>query len=662
MTTKSITEVEAIKEAIKADKDGTLIIGGLMLIYGMQEPDEQTGKNTIYENGVGFNAYDADVMTSMAQFYTKVGGLTWKQVNYLRKALIKYAGQISGLGGLKSKPNKFATETKGKEPKKSKAKREADEAMVVGKYQGQLWIKFPYNPDMIPKIKALAGAHFNKKDGKPLWWAPLSIDSCDILTSLGFTLQPGLQDWYDGWTSEVKYKKPVKIKGLKGKLYPFQDQGVQFIDARGSALIGDEMGLGKTIQAIAWLQFRPEIRPAVIICPASVKLNWAKEIRAWTDMEPVILEGKKSSKIGPGDIIIVNYDILADWLPALEYLKPQAVILDECHKIKNSKTKRTKAVFKLVQGVKHRIGLSGTPIINRPVEFFNPLQVICPGYFPNFKAFTNRYCDPKHNGFGWDFSGATNTNELHQKLSGRVMLRRLKKDVLPELPQKQRNHVPLALSNRAEYNKAESNFLSWLKGIDPEKAAKASNAQALTEIEALKQLTMAGKMKAAIEWIEDFLDSGEKLVVFCTHKKAVKDLQEAFKDICVTLDGSTAQKKRQAVVDQFQEDDKTRLFIGNIKAAGEGITLTAASNTAFLELGWTPGEHIQAEDRVHRIGQEADSVNAWYLLADGTIDQSIAKLIDHKAKVLDQILDGKAVDDVGMLSDLLDELRTGRMK
>jgi len=192
----------------------------------------------------------------------------------------------------------------------------------------------------------------------------------------------------------------------------------------------------------------------------------------------------------------------------------------------------------------------------------------------------------------------------------------------------------MPLDNEREYYKVEEDFIGWLQAIDPDKAARAQNAEALAKIEALKQLAIKGKIKMAIQWIRDYLDSDGKLVVFCTHRSTVDSLMEEFGDVAVKVDGSVSGKARDEAVQAFQTRPDIRLFVGNMKAAGVGLTLTAASSAVFLELGWGPGDHTQAEDRIHRIGQEADAVNIYYLIAEGTIEEQIMGLIDKKRLVL----------------------------
>lgn len=337
----------------------------------------------------------------------------------------------------------------------------------------------------------------------------------------------------------------------------------------------------------------------------------------------------------------------------------KAVVIDECHYLKNSKAYWTKDVQHLCEGVDHIICLSGTPILSRPIELYNAVQLIDPSVFPSYMDFIMNYCGATHNGFGWDLSGATNTEELHDKLTSTIMLRRLKRDMLKDLPEKTRTVIPLEISNRSEYRQVSRDFLGWLESKDPKKMESASRAEAIVKINYLKRLTAEGKMKQAMEWLRNFIDQDEKVVVFCVHKAVVKMLKDRFKGVSVVITGETPLKDRQTAVDQFQTNPSIRMLIGNIKAAGVGITLTAASNVCFVELGWTPALHDQAEDRVHRIGQKADSVNAWYLLAEDTVEMDIAEVLDEKRRVLTSILDGGAVEESSMLTALINRIRDG---
>jgi len=501
-------------------------------------------------------------------------------------------------------------------------------------------------------VKSLSGRKFVGKTRPVYWTCPPSFENIEKLIEWEFNLDKKVITLFDKMNEKVE----VQIDSIPGfeRMYPFQLKGVEFLEMMGGrALIGDEMGLGKTIQALGYLALHPELRPAVIICPASLKLNWEKEIWNWMQVPALVLSGnyKKLGFNHLENIIVINYDILDSWADFLVSLNPSCLIIDEAHMIKNQKAKRSKAVKKLAKKVDHVIGLTGTPIINRPSEFFAILNLLNKNEWPSFWGYAHKYCGAKHNGFGWDFNGSSNVEKLNEALK-RTMIRRLKSEVLPELPAKVRTVIPLEITNRAEYNKAVQDFADLMDSDSDD----TPPAVQLTRIEALKQLVVEGKIKACINWISDFLESGEKLVVFCTHKKVVNQLMDEFGHMGVKVDGSVKTTDRHESVRLFQEHPECKVFIGNIKAAGVGLTLTAASSTAFIELPWEPAAADQAEDRVHRIGQEADSVNAYYLLGQNTIDMEIAELLDEKRKVLDSVLDGKETEETGLLTELMNRI------
>lgn len=536
---------------------------------------------------------------------------------------------------------------------------ETNRKATLVKYQKTLKfavkITFPWSQEDLDRVRKLPDRKWHS-EGR-YWTAPLSIDAVEMLKEWRFELDPRLEEYLVRIKVNVDQFTEIDIPGLKHPLYPFQKKGVAFIEAKqGRALIADEMGLGKTMQALAWLQLHPELRPVVIVVPASLKLNWAREAKKWMDYPTIqILSGTNTDIALFGELVIINYDILHAWIVKLQELRPMVLITDECHYFKNNKAKRTKAIKRLGKVIPHVLALSGTPIVNRPIEIFNAIKLIDSTVVPSRWEYGKRYCGLRHNGFGWDFTGATHTDELHEKLINTIMIRRKKADVLPELPDKIRSYVPMELDNEKEYRMAENNFVQFVQMQKGREAAqRVSNAEALAEIEGLKQLAVKGKLNQAIEWISDFLNVNGKLVVFAVHKFVIAALMEEFGNKAVKVDGSVTGVNRQKAVDIFQTDSKIRLFVGNIKAAGIGITLTAASNVVFLELPWTPGEVTQAEDRTHRIGQE-NSVNIHYLLAADTIEEKIAQMLDRKRKVLDSVLDGKMTETESLLSELIKE-------
>ena len=703
--TLGLATSDEVKEAIQTDDK--YCIGALLMLYSFQTPDEQKVNSTAHDNGAGFNSTDAYVMSDISKWYLNKGYLTDKQVAFARTKILKYHTQLVGLE-VELIPNK-------QKPKLKTTDKISEPVLTTTLEKNKLLIKFQFPKgdqrfyDMVAKVKTLSGRRFDIK--QKFWTAPIGDENVTRLAEWGFRFDKALQAWNEQQViGEID--TALTIPGLQLEPYPFQREGVAFIESRnGNALIGDEMGLGKTMQALCYLQLHPELRPAIIIPPASLKLNWAREVNMWmsTKKKTKLLNGmapklpkkpdkpnhkdsKKQAKamkkyktaikiyktamevydaemvpwmqyqdgeLYPlADIYILNYDIVGSWNDALLGLDPKCIILDECQMIKNAGNKkkpviRTVETMRLAKEIPNVIGLSGTPIDNRPAEFYNILSLCRPSLFPKRWDFLKEFCDPVHNGFGWSFNGATNVAKLHTMVKT-VMIRRKKADVLKQLPAKVRSVIPLEIDNWNEYNKVEARTIQELQELTKRNPDKdAMKAAAMVIYEKLKQAALKGKLKAAIQWIEDYIDGNGKLVVFCWHKEALAMLEKHFGNIAISTARASTASKRQAAVDRFQNDPEIRLFLGQVKRDGVGHTLTAASSTATLELGWNPSWHDQAEDRVHRIGQEADSVNAYYLLAAGTVEEPIAELIDAKRKVISQVLDGKEVESAEILMDLL---------
>lgn len=441
------------------------------------------------------------------------------------------------------------------------------------------------------------------------------------------------------------------------ELKPFQKKGVlQIKKFKGRSLLADEQGLGKTIQSLFWIKKIKNRRPVVIITPASMKWTWHAEADLHFGMKTEVLEGKprRRSQLLKGDIFILNYEILKNWWEALKQLEPQSIILDEVHYLKNPEAQRTIYATLLCEGVPSVIGLSGTPLTNRPIELWPILRIIKPDLFPSFQKYAWRYCKPTYTTWGWQYTGATNKEELHRILKKNVMIRRLKKNVLKELPAKQRQVVSFKLDSYREYKEAQNNFLKWLSKQSLVKAKRAKRSQALVKIGYLLRLTAQLKAKIVDQWIDDFLEEneGSKLAAFTMHRTVIDRLREKYGKTCVIIDGSVPTNERPAIVRAFQNKPSVRLFVGNVRAAGVGLTLTAASNVVFLDLPWTPGELMQAEDRCHRIGQK-EKVVVHYLTTLHTIEESLMKILQKKSEILDAILNG---EEGGEDLDIFDEL------
>lgn len=455
---------------------------------------------------------------------------------------------------------------------------------------------------------------------------------------------------------------------------PYQRAGIAFALARTNVLFGDEMGLGKTVQAIGVINSDPTIQRILIFCPASLKVNWRNELNRWLvrAFQIVIAEGSFCPVVF-GDILIVNYDVADRHAAALRSVHWDMVIADEAHYMKNPLAKRTVAILGeparkakkktpakpevLPIAARRRVFLTGTPIPNRPIEGFPLFHALNPGEFRNLFSYAKRYCAAQENGYGWDMSGSSHLDELQKKLRASIMVRRLKRDVLKELPAKRRSVIEIAANGASDAIEREQEAWARNEG-DIERArlavelAKAGTADeyadavatlkkaasvAFTEMAQVRRDTAVAKIPYVIEHVTGVLESGCKVIVFAHHHAMIHGLREAFEGAAVIF-GEVPVMERQAQVERFQTDAGCRVFIGGIQAAGVGLTLTAASHVVFAELDWVPGNITQCEDRAHRIGQH-DMVTVEHLVLEGSIDASMARTLVAKQAILDQALD-----------------------
>jgi len=457
--------------------------------------------------------------------------------------------------------------------------------------------------------------------------------------------------------SRADHAEPIAATAavLGGELAPFQWAGVRYVlDAR-RAFLADEQGLGKTVEALAALE-ADGAYPAIVVCPASMKLGWQREAERWLPHRAtVVVEGRPA--VPPaGEITILNYEILAAHREALARRRPRALVVDESHYCKNPRAKRTQAVRKLAASVAPdglRLALTGTPVLSHADELISQLRVI--GRLEDFGSGAR---------FSNQFRGRFSEERLHWHLRRHCFVRRLKADVLPQLPAKRQVVVPVALTNATEYRLAEKDVIEWLRTQPLDlselnaRIAATLRAERLAQLGTLQRLAARGKLAAALAWIDDFLASGEPLVVFARHVEVQQAVLARFPEALHLL-GADSLRDREASIAAFQDPGGPSLIIGATRVAAQGITLTRASNVAFLELEWTPAMHDQAEDRCHRIGQR-DAVTAWYLLAAGTIDETMARLIQSKRQHVAAVTDGRMGGDDGLVNAVVRELRDGR--
>ena len=489
------------------------------------------------------------------------------------------------------------------------------------------------------------------------------------------TLRPELETLADAHAEAVTASRAedadLTIPVPDGLAYrPFQKAGIAYASQRQATLLGDEMGLGKTVQVAGLLNLRPEIRRVVIICPATLRLNWQRELERWLVTTRTI--GIATTKVWPDtDIVIANFDVA--WRKrVVEHLHAETwdlAVVDEAHFCKNPKAKRTQAIVGSDRdggGIRAtvRLVLTGTPIPNRPVELFAPLRWLDPSV--TFWAYVQRFCNARNGRFGWDFSGASNLGILQDELRSSVMVRRLKQDVLTELPAKERQVVEVPPANgdagavraeqvlvtrhkaqitalseavmRAEASDDDSDYdMAVLRLIDARRVA-------FDELSVVRHQTSVAKVPTVVAHVTALLDGGvEKVVLFGHHHDVISGLRAGLGDYDpVVVTGKTPLAARQAAVDRFQTTPDCRVFLGSIGACGTGITLTAASHVVFAELDWTPANVTQAEDRCHRIGQRGSVLVQHIVLAE-SIDVRMAKTLVRKQSVLDRALDTEAV-------------------
>jgi SNF2 family DNA or RNA helicase len=460
------------------------------------------------------------------------------------------------------------------------------------------------------------------------------------------------------------------VPDATGGLWDFQRAAVQYALLRRRTFLADEPGLGKTVQALATLEAATAY-PALVVCPASLRLNWLREARRW-------LPGRTSAAIHPEDsgewpdLALVSYDVAHRFVAHPPPPQLRSLVLDEAHFCKNPGARRTKAVIALARRLEPEdivLLLTGTPVMNRPRELVSQLEVL-----GRLDDVGGRRLLSRREPSGDDLV------TLHRRLRRTCYVRRRKSDVLDQLPEKQRVVVPVEVSNPEEYERVNHDVVAWLRrqaevearfalvtqsmsvaerasaiaarGRDAE--IRARSAETLVRLTHLALVAARGKIAMANEWIAAFLESGEKLVVFCRHREIARAIHAEIPGAALAT-GEIGADERFEQVARFQHDPTCRMIVCTLSAAGVGLTMTAASNVAFVELSWTPAEHDQAEDRVHRMGQSS-AVTAWYLLAADTIDERMATVLERKRRVIDATSDGVRYDEASTIRELTDWL------
>ena len=423
------------------------------------------------------------------------------------------------------------------------------------------------------------------------------------------------------------------------------------------------MGLGKTRQTIVSLRHLTPGGPRLVVCPASVKRNWAREIDVVSPDSPVlIIEG--SAPVAPtGEWVIVNYDILGRHIDALQRVPWAALVFDEAHYLKNHTSTRSKHARQLtlnaaaaVPGLAVQL-LTGTPLTSRPRDLFVLLQLAAHPLGRSFLAFAKRYCAAEKGEYGWKTGGASNIEELTVQLHG-VMLRRTKDDVLA-LPPKLRTWIPVEVppgtGSRAVRKVFELLAGKHQRPPAPRDIELRKRGKLLAFLVEARQALAVAKTNATLDFVRGAIDQGQKVIVFSCFDDPIQKLAAELGPAAVVVTGKTPSDRRQPLVDRFQQEADVRVFVANIVAGGTGLNLTAATQVVFNDLDWVPANHWQAEDRAYRIGQ-TQTVNVTYFVARDTIDDFVQAVLENKAALINAIVEGEALA-AGSGGDVLDELQ-----
>jgi len=434
------------------------------------------------------------------------------------------------------------------------------------------------------------------------------------------------------YTNDQRERKVEQLpEKLLKALYKFQVDGINFgIAHHCRFLLADEMGVGKTIQAISLAYIYRDSWPVLIVCPGSMKYSWKGEIQTWLGLKDHrinIINSSRQRISAEAYFYIISYDLVKNILKKLKQMTFDFVILDEAHSIKNKDSLRAKKILPIAVRAKRLILMTGTPLLAKPLEGYPLLYALRPDLFCYFKKYAYRYCDPQPTPFGYNWSGTSNTKELHWILST-LMVRRLKKEVLNNLPPKRRQKV---------FIKADPDIIGEIKKVKTQIKGRKGTLDAYT-------MTGKAKIEGACEYISDLLDIDQKFIVFAYHYDMMNKIESLMKEKHVEyirIDGNTQQDKRYDYVNNFQHNENCKVAILSIVAASTGITLTSASLVIFAELTWTPSIMIQAEDRAHRIGQNNDFVDIKYLYGPETLDDFILDRLQKKLTIVSTTLDDK---------------------
>lgn len=565
--------------------------------------------------------------------------------------------------------------------------------MVLTEINTGYAVQFDYNPRIIQALKKIPKEHRRFDPASKKWL--VSKDSSDTLMLIAKRFKANFtQSQEPEFIGDLrKLPEPSESiidfckHNMKLQPYHYQLQGIEMGMEMKRFINGDEPGLGKSMQSIGTVTALNAF-PCLVVCPSTLKENWRRE---WSDKftnkravvmtDPIKHTWDTFLKVGMVDVFIVNYESLKKYF--VKEIKPhpgrkmrlndivfkesinlfKSVIYDELHNCKDGSSQQAKYSMGIARGIDVRIGLTGTPIVNKPKDLIAQLHVIGRLMdFGGYKHFVNRYCDGG--------SGANNLGELHWRLHDMCFFRRNKKDVLKDLPDRVRQVMVCEISTRSEYNNAKNDFVKYLyevKKCTDAEVAKKLRAMFMVQLGQLKAISAKGKLESVFEWVDEIVESGEKVILFCSLREIGDRVMERYGSTCVAVRGDVTGDARQKSVDSFQKcgqcgvlhqdhksadhdfvNNEIKVIVCSIKAAGVGLTLTASSRIGFIEFPWTDADCDQCESRAHRNGQEM-AVECKYFLGDKTVDsycydiikekRSIAKMVAGQEDIQEEVID-----------------------
>lgn len=499
----------------------------------------------------------------------------------------------------------------------------------------------PFNRDIVNNIKELPYRRYNSNDKT---WTINIEDVEALINSLKKIENVDCKDLIQ-YLPSVEVEKVVQLTDysyLDRKPFPHQLEAGQFLLEKRKAILGDEMGGGKTCSAI--LAMNSLEGRKLVVCPASLKLNWKKEIKMVNaDADIEVINGKKWKKPTKDGWVVINYDVLEKNIDKILKSGFVCATFDEVHYCKavtstgKPKTKRAKMFIEISQNLDYVFALTGTPITNKTKDIFNILTAINHPLSRSFYNFGQEYCDAYHSRWGWNYDGSSNQAELNEELKP-FMLRRLKHELL-DLPSKMRSFVPVDIDTK-EYFEKVSEYMGKRKSL-------TNQGEHLVYLNAMRSILAKEKTNHTIEMTQNLLDQGEQVVIFTNYSHIVEKVVEKFEGV-VKVTGADNSEKRQEAVDKFQSGE-AKVIVCNLIAGGVGITLTSAKHLIVNDFDWVPANHLQAEDRIHRIGQDQD-VNIYYLYSEGTVDEDMANILEKKLLNINKIVDGK---DEGFVKEVI---------